>query len=53
MDGYEDALIDIKDIEGYKMFFPKKKFQMIEETDNEEDDDEDESEESSSESVSD
>ena len=53
LDGSEDALINIKGIEAYKMLLPKKEFQMIEETDIEDDDDDNEFEESSSESNSD
>ena len=40
LDGREDALINIKAIEEYKMLLPKMEFQMIEETDSEDDDDE-------------
>ena len=51
LDRSEDVLINIKGIEVYKMLFPKKEFQTIEETDSEDgDDDDDEFEESSSES---
>ena len=52
LDGSEDVLINIKGIEVFKMLFPKKEFQTIEETDSEDgdDDDDDEFEESSSES---
>ena len=52
MDGSEDALINIKGIEGNKMSFPKKEFQMIKETESEDDDD-DKFEKSISESHSD
>ena len=40
-DGSEDPLINIKDIEGYKMPLPKMEFQMIEVTDSDHDDDDD------------
>ena len=40
MDRSEDALINIKGIEGYKMLLPEKEFQIIEESDSEDDDDE-------------
>ena len=40
-DGSEDPLINIKDIEGYKMPLPKMEFQMIEVTDSDDDDDDD------------
>ena len=48
-DGSEDPLINIKDIEGYKMPLPEMEFQMLEVTDSDDDDDDDdEFEESSS-----
>ena len=56
LDGGEDALVNIKSIEGYKIPLAKKEFQMIEETDSEGDDDDsddNEFEELSSESDSD
>ena len=37
----EDALINIQDIEGYKMPLLEKEFQMVEETDSEDNDDDD------------
>ena len=39
LDGREDALINIKDIEGYEMLLLEKKFQMINKTDIRDDDD--------------
>ena len=39
LDEREDALINIKDIEGYEMLLLEKKFQMINKTDNRDDDD--------------
>ena len=39
LDGGEDALMNIKSIDGYKIPLAKKEFQMIEETDSEDDDD--------------
>ena len=40
LDGSEDALINIKGIEGHKMPLPENDFQKIEETDSKDDDDE-------------
>ena len=43
-DGSEDPLINIKDIEGYKMPLPEMEFQMLEVTDSDDDDDDDDDE---------
>ena len=40
LDTSEDALINIKGIEGYKMLLPKKESQITDENDSEDDDDE-------------
>ena len=53
LDGREDALINIKGIESYKIPLPENEFRMIEETDSEDDHYDDKFEESSSESDSD
>ena len=52
MDGSDDALINIKGIEAYKMHFHEKEFQMIEEIDSEDDDDDDDDDDESEESIS-
>ena len=49
MDGSDDALINIKGIEAYKMHFHEKEFQMIEEIDSEDDDDDDDDDDDESE----
>ena len=41
MEGCQDALINIKGIECYKMYLPEQEFQTLEETDSEDDHDDD------------
>ena len=41
LEGCQDALINIKGIECYKMYLPEQEFQTLEETDSEDDHDDD------------